>query len=97
MGDTAVPRKKRGRPPSATSLASAAVNYEALAWQVKKRIEAAKNDGRKLKIKDAIREEMYASVVWVNEHEGPFRESRVNGKLDTTYIEVRKILKKWTG
>lgn len=88
---------KRGRPPSATALASSAVNYEALAWQVKQRIEAAKHEGRKLKIKDAVREEMYASVDWVNAHVTPMRKSRVNDKLTTAYTEVRKILKKLAG
>lgn len=97
MGGTTLPKKKRGRPTSATSLASSAINYEALAWQVKQRIERAAQDGQKLKIKDAVIEEMRASVEWVNAHEGPMRGSRINAKFATAYTEVRKILKKWAG
>jgi hypothetical protein len=60
-------RSEKGRPRSATSLASATVNYQALAWQVKQRIDTETQAGRKLKIKDAVRAEMLASVKWNNE------------------------------
>jgi hypothetical protein len=89
--------KKRGRPPSAESLASSAVNYESLAWQVKQRIERAAQNGGKLKIRDAVIAEMRASVEYENTHGRPMRVSRVDAKLATAYTEVRKILKKWAG
>lgn len=94
------PPNKRGRPPSATSLASAAVNYQALAWQVKEQIDRASQEGRKLKIKDAVRAEMEKSVSW-NRENGLTDKSRttryglVNTKLQTAYTEVRKILSEW--
>ena len=90
-----IPPKKRGRPPSATSLASAAVNYQALAWQVKQRIESAQQEGRKLKIKDAVTAEMLASQERNNQNGRPAGDGLVNSKIQTTYIEVRKIISKW--
>jgi hypothetical protein len=87
--------KKRGRPLSATALASATVNYQALAWQVKQRIEVAEQQGRKLKITDAVRAEMQASVKWRNEHGLPTRANRVDSKFRTAYTEVRKLLSRW--
>jgi hypothetical protein len=91
--------RRRGRPPSASCLTSAAVNYQALAWQVSRRIEAAKQQGHKLKIKDAVREEMLLSVKWRNAHGRSTREGVVRSKIDTAYAEVRKLLKrkKWGG
>ncbi len=95
--------RKRGRPPSAKSLASAAVNYQALAWQVKQRIDNAAQEGRKLKMKDAVKEEMEQSVKERNnnmlteygEDNIPTRQGIVRKKLSTAYTEVRKILRGW--
>ena len=86
---------RKGRPLSATSLASAAVNYQALAWQVKQRIESAQQEGRKLKIMEALIEEMLASMNWNEQNRHPADESVFDVRLPTTYIEVRKILSKW--
>ena len=90
-----IPPKKRGRPPSATSLASAAVNYQALAWQVKQRIESAQQKGQKLKITNVVIEEMLASQERNNQNGRPAGDGPVISKIKTTYIEVRKILSKW--
>jgi hypothetical protein len=82
-------RRGRGRPPSASRLDSARVNYQALAWQVKQKIDNAKAEGKKIKIRDAVKREMMASA------ESLGRPDLVRVKLPTTYTEVRKILKEW--
>lgn len=82
--------RKRGRPPSATSLASAQVNYEALAWQVRYCIEEGFRNGVKITIKDAIQGEMRYAKRRDCQHDG-----LMDARFDTAYIEVRKILKRW--
>jgi hypothetical protein len=85
-------RRGRGRPPSASRLDSARVNYQALAWQVKQQIDNAKAEGKKIKIRDAVEREMRASAAALC---APY--SRVEAKFETAYAEVRKILKEWKG
>lgn len=85
--------KKRGRPPSATWLTSATVNYQALAWEAKQLIDAAKAEGEKLKISDAMRKVMYGSVRRNNDKGVETRSNLVNIKFPTAYDAVRKILK----
>lgn len=89
------PRLKRGRPESASTLTSAATNYQALAWQAKQLIDAAKNEGKKIKLIDAVRTVMRDSVTSRNADGIPTRENLVEVKLRTHYTEVRKILAAW--
>jgi len=49
---------KRGRPNTAHNLASAATNYQALAWQVKENIADHLTQGKKISIRSAVRTEM---------------------------------------
>ncbi len=87
--------KKRGRPRSATQLTSAKVNYQALAWQVKRLIDDAAAQGRKIKIKDAVRKVMLDSIALRNANKRPTLQNLVNVKIKTHYDETRKILARW--
>jgi hypothetical protein len=75
-------------------ITSADANYQALAWQVKQRIEAATESGRKLKIIDAVRIEMDASAKLSAEG---IRAALnlVDARIDTHYTEARKWLRRW--
>ena len=81
---------KRGRPSSAVAANSAAVNYEALAWQVNQRIQEHAAAEKVLGIKAAVKQIMLESAA-----SNVYRPQRVEGKLGTTYTEVRKIISKW--
>jgi hypothetical protein len=81
---------KRGRPRTAHNLASAATNYQALAWQVKETIADHQTRGQKISIRSAVRAEMIRSA-----QERNVAVFRVGEREDTAYIEVRKILKSW--
>jgi hypothetical protein len=87
--------KKRGRPTSATAIWSAAVNYEALAWQTKQRIDEASKNGEKKKIRDAVKEIMLESLNSNTRDGRPMHQGHMRDALETSYTEVRKILKKW--
>jgi hypothetical protein len=97
------PPKPRGRPKldPEQRYGSMAVNYQALAWQVKCRMDEVSEAGKKPTIKDLVRDEMHKA--WVQrQHDGaemlnikPVRERLIEVKLQTAYTEVRKLLKKW--
>jgi hypothetical protein len=78
-----------------------AANYQALAWQVKCRLDEVSEAGKKPKIKHLVRDEMHKA--WEQrQHDGaeirniqPVREGLINVKLSTAYTEVRKLLQKW--
>lgn len=86
-------RRKRGRPPSATSLTSAQVNYEALAWEVKQRIIKAAAEGQKIQKYQTVRQIIRESI---KQNPGIISSADQREKLfKTAYTNVRKILKKW--
>ena len=59
---TSDPKHGRVRPRTAHDWNSVATNHQALAWEAKQLIDAAKAEGKKLKISGAMRQEVYASV-----------------------------------
>lgn len=87
-------RKGRGRPPEDKSF-SAQANYQALALRAKELIDVAKREGRKLKIKEAVREVMLESVRERNTEGLITRFGLVDSKIKTHYTEARKILAAW--
>lgn len=101
-------KNKRGRPRSAFGIGSVYTNNETLAWEVSKKIEASVNDGQKITIKEACRLIMKKSVVDCLEDKTDGEKNRSLtrtgrriqpdldiDRLQKTYDEVRKILKKW--
>jgi hypothetical protein len=80
---------------------SAKSNYAALAWQVEQRLNKAKAEKRKLTIKDAIREELVATIQRHNaaksdqrgKRSGELRESRADEMLETACKGVREAMK----
>ena len=97
------PPKPRGRPKldPEQRYGSKAANYQALAWQVKCRLDEVSEAGKKPKIKHLVRDEMHKA--WVQrQHDGaemraiePVRQGLIDVKLPTAYTEVRKLLKTW--
>lgn len=96
LADSRCTPKKKGRPTNNGKIDSAEQNYQALAFWVAQRIEAASREGKTLEIKDATREEMHASVNRRNSPQfgpsSPTRHGLVDTKLETAYTAVRKIL-----
>ena len=82
----------RGRPSSRGSPMSAAQNYAALAFWVEQRIQHVHADGKKITIKEAVRQEILAAIKRRNDSGKSTREGHVDRLLDTAYTEVRKIL-----
>jgi hypothetical protein len=82
---------QRGRPRTANSFSSARTNYQALAWQVKERIDAAAVMGNSLEIRATVEQIMRESAA-----KSSLRSGRVAAKLETAYTEVRKLLKEWS-
>ena len=54
--------QRRGRPRSASLITSATTNHKALAFWVRERIGSAREEGKKLSIKKAVKQEMIDSV-----------------------------------
>lgn len=89
----------RGRPKSVHQLDSKAVNYQALAWQVKERRNEYLMDNKKISIKKACLEIMKESVEQrikenIYDNNGKLPNSRsIDTRFKTTYTKVRKILR----
>lgn len=95
--------KPRGRPKFDLQqrYGSKAANYQALAWQVKCRLDEAREAGKKPIIKHLVRDEMHKA--WQQRQLDAaemgniklVREGVIDVKLPTAYTEVRKLLKTW--